>query len=79
MTAGGSHLHVLLVHVLVGLTHQILVIVKDLGLLEATMLFLKGLHLSEILRSIASTQALARVEVLLVVLIVLQETLVYTI
>ena len=73
------HLYIFLVQVLVGLPYQILVIVKDLGLLEATMLFLKGLHLGKVLGASTATHALARVEVLLVVLIVLQEALIDTI
>lgn len=65
------HFHIFLVQVLVGLTYQILVIVEDLGLLEATMLFLKSLNLGKILGASTTTHALACVEVLLVVLIVL--------
>ena len=65
------HLHVFLVQVLVGLTHQILVIVNDLGLLEATMLFLDSLHRGKVLGAPTAANTLARVEVLLVVLIVL--------
>ena len=71
-----SHLHVFLVQVLVRLAHQILVIVNDLGLLEATMLFLETLHRGEALGAPTATNTLARVEVLLVVLVVLQQTLV---
>ena len=70
------HLHVFLVQVLVGLTHQILVIVNDLRLLEATMLFLESLPLCEVLWATTAANTLARVEVLLVVLVVLQQTLV---
>jgi len=53
------HFHVFLVQVLVWLTYQILVIVEDLGLLEATMLFLKGLHLGKVLGAPTTTHALA--------------------
>ena len=53
------HFHIFLVQVLVGLTYQILVIVEDLGLLEATMLFLKGLHLGKVLGAPTTTHTLA--------------------
>ena len=75
MATRRPHLHILFVHVLVGLSHQILVIVKDLWLLEPTMLFLKSLHLG---KGLAAAHTLPRVEVLLVVLIVLQKALVDT-
>lgn len=53
------HLYIFLVQVLVGLTYQILVIVKDLWLLEATMLFLEGLHLGKVLGATTATHTLA--------------------
>lgn len=59
MATRRPHLHVFLVQVLVRLTYQILVIVEDLRLLEATMLFLKGLHLGKVLGATASAHTLA--------------------
>lgn len=59
MATRRPHLHVFLVQVLVRLTYQILVIVEDLRLLEATMLFLKGLHLGKVLGATTSAHTLA--------------------
>lgn len=75
----GPHLYILLVVHLLGLPHQILVVLDDLRVLKTTirilslmmLLFSHSLNLSEVLR-IATTNALSRIKVPLVALIVLQ-------
>ena len=75
----GPHLHILLVVHLLGLPHQILVVLDDLRMLKTTirilslmmLLFSHSLNLSEVL-GIATTNTLSRVKVSLVALIVLQ-------
>lgn len=72
VAAGRPHLNVIVV---VWITHQILVILNDLGLLKSGMLFLKPILRRKIRRH-SSPNALSRLKVFLVAFIILEETLI---